>query len=323
MDEKLNQSKNEKIYQLKAIAIFCVICAHCGNRVSYSETALFMDQIRYSIAGVGVPIFFIVSGYLFNNNKSFGAFWKGKLEHVVLPWLFWGTAVWGYEVIRKGLSYAKLWEWLLGVNTYLWFLPTIMIFWFVYFFAKKSWIRNLVLGLTFAAYVTLNYVPMDYQAVNISIVNNILANAPFFATGVFLKDYADHFDVNKVKLLHFLAVIMLLIIWYFAFGRVERLLVIAGCVILFLLLLDKLKNKTVKKWLTNIGIDSYAIYLVHMPAAGLVSNLFSRSLITQYLVLIQPIIVIIIVEVFIYLLRLFIIKSEFIEIVTGLKMLRK
>lgn len=319
----MKQYKNEIIYQLKAIAIFCVICAHCGNRVSNSEVTLFMDQIRYNIAGIGVPIFFMVSGYLFNNNKPFGAFWKGKLEHVVLPWLFWGTAVWGYEVIRKGLSYVKLWEWLLGVNTYLWFLPTIMIFWFVYYFAKKSWIKNFFLGVILVAYVTVNYVPVNYQAVNISFVNNILDNAPFFATGVFLKDYANNFDMNKVGLLHFLSVIVLLIIWYFAFGRIERLLVIEGCVILFLLLVDKLKNETVKKWLIDIGIDSYVIYLVHMPAAGLVSNLFSRSLITQYLVFIQPVIVIIMVEAFIYFLRLFIIKSQGIETVTGLKNAQK
>lgn len=42
--------KSDFIYKLKGIAIICVICAHCGNRVSHSQIDLFLDGIRNSIA---------------------------------------------------------------------------------------------------------------------------------------------------------------------------------------------------------------------------------------------------------------------------------
>ena len=309
--------KREDIYQLKAIAILCVICAHCGNRISYSEWDAALDHVRNVIAGIGVPIFFIISGYLFNNHKTFGAFWKGKVKHTVIPWLFWGTVIWAYEVMRKGLSYAKLWEWLLGINTYLWFLPIVMFFWFIYYFVKKAWIKKWILGGAIIAYILVYDILGGSKSVNNGAVNHILANLPFFAFGVFARDHEWYFTQNKINFKYLLFFIFLSVAYFIVFRRYENLIFIAGCMILFIMFIGKLKNKKIKKWLTNIGNHSYVIYLIHMPIAGVVSYLFSRNVILLYFVLVQPLIVIIVTEILVHLLQTFIAKNKYVKTLTG------
>lgn len=100
----MDKETSEIIWIAKAIAIFCVVCAHSAliNEDS-GNTNQFVSSILNYIGTMGVPLFFILSGYLFTfNKKSFGLFWRNKVKTLFLPWLFCETLLWLYIVIRKG-----------------------------------------------------------------------------------------------------------------------------------------------------------------------------------------------------------------------------
>lgn len=68
-----NKYTEDYLFRIKACAIVSAIAAHCtlvDNRLAHSEIARFSSNILSSIGSVGVPIFLIVSGYLYNNRKK-------------------------------------------------------------------------------------------------------------------------------------------------------------------------------------------------------------------------------------------------------------
>lgn len=86
--KRVSTKENELIYKLKGIAIISVVCAHCGNRTSYTAIDLFLNNARNNIATIGVPLFFIISGYLMRNDKPYLQFWKRKWSTTIVPWFF-------------------------------------------------------------------------------------------------------------------------------------------------------------------------------------------------------------------------------------------
>lgn len=313
--------RSELIYKLKGIAIISVVCAHCGNRISYTFVDTFLNDVRGNIATIGVPLFFIISGYLFHTERPYIKFWKSKWYSTIVPWVFWGTLIWAYEVIRKGLDYARLSDWLLGIGTYLWYMRTLVIFWAVLYSVKtykqKLWI--------FIASVVSRVILYDIMQVSISstVVGDILLNLPFFTFGMLLVEL----DIIKIRYIfkkcYFFAPVLIMLPLYInnhqmSYSPPLFLMYVCGCLLIALVLIHKSERYA---FLTNklvlLGKDSYLIYLIHMPFAGLMSNLFSRNEILLYFVLVQPIIVLVVSEYFIKVLQMFCNKYKVFSFMTG------
>lgn len=132
------------IYILKGLAIVCVVCAHSTAIPSEAGgDVVLMSQILDYLGTMGVPVFFLISGYLFDKNtRSFGSFWKRKLKTIVVPWLFCETLLWFYVVLRKGGISFKAWIlFLLGYEHTTYYLTVLMVFFLVFWFLKKDfWI---------------------------------------------------------------------------------------------------------------------------------------------------------------------------------------
>lgn len=297
--------KSKLIYILKAIAIICVIFAHCGNRISFCETDEIMDSIRHNIGTVGVPLFFLISGYLYNNNKHIGLFLKGKLP-LVYSWLFWGTIVWLYEVLRKGFGYANLGKWLLGLGTYLWFMPTIFIFWIGFLGVKKTCGKAMVLALAVLLHTVIYEIPVLAFLNTVPIMNNVFCHMLFFAIGMVLKEWKKREFPVWAQLA--LALIMIVIPLYISEWRIQYHSVLfplyaIGCSIICFCMAKQIQGRWGSNYMVWIGKHSFLIYMIHMPVAGLVSNLFSRSAITLKLVLLQPVVVLGIISVGVFVLQ--------------------
>ena len=183
MDEK----HREQIWCLKGLAIISVIYAHCSNRTSYSAIDVFLDNIRNNIGTVGVPIFLLLSGYLFHNNIPLRQFLKKKRK-LVIQWLLWGTLIWGYEVLRKGLGYANLFEWLAGIGTYLWFMHTIVILWLIFYYVRNTRAQIILFVLSFLYHIITYDFKIRTFINDIGVVNDVLCHMPFFAFGLCLQN---------------------------------------------------------------------------------------------------------------------------------------
>lgn len=127
---------SQTLYVLKALAIICVAAAHCG-----SFTYPVAETIRGLIATLGVPVFFISSGFFFRTGESAFIFWTKKLKSIVIPWLFWGMMT--YVLISILGSTAMTIEgcvrWVFGYKTWLYFVPVLLANFALFRVVKKNW----------------------------------------------------------------------------------------------------------------------------------------------------------------------------------------
>lgn len=295
----MNEKYREPIWCLKGLAIISVIYAHCPNRVSYSAVDAFLDNVRNNIGTVGVPIFLLLSGYLFHNNISARQFWRKKRK-LMIQWLFWGTAVWGYEVLRKGLGYANLLKWLAGIGTYLWFMHTIVILWLIFYYARNVRIQITLFVLSLLYHIITYDFGIRTFVNDIGVVNNVLCHMPFFAFGLCLQNERAYGFLERLlrkKYIWFRGGIALICIFFallinknkVAYGSPLFLMFIAGSGILCIEICRIIRqNERISSILCWLGKNSYIIYLTHMPIAGIVSNVCSRSRYLLYGVILYP-----------------------------------
>jgi surface polysaccharide O-acyltransferase-like enzyme len=92
------------INYLRILAICLVIFLHCvspfiTNAVLYGTRSYWFCLITNEIARTGVPLFFMISGYLLLGSEktlSIGDFYKRRLSRILIPLLFWNIAYYLY-----------------------------------------------------------------------------------------------------------------------------------------------------------------------------------------------------------------------------------
>lgn len=279
----MNSNVNEKIYTLKFFAIFSVVCAHsCSVSSEHSFYDVMISRILESIGSVGVGVFMFVAGlFFYNSKKNFFDFFLTKIKTLIIPWVFSGSVVYLYVKLRKGrvdfFSYVK---WILGVDTYLYFMTVLLFIYLLCFFVRKNKAINLFLII-------------------VSIISNILTSFGFFD---FVSPYLNPFNflflfvmgllcaeydflrkmvsINKkfylCGLFFYLIVISVLALngiivtyfkWFFILIEITVLFCLCG--------ISNVINNC-NKHVVDIGKLSFSVYLLHMPLAGIVSNLLGK-----------------------------------------------
>ena len=133
----LNKSKidSDLISSLRFLAIIGVVSAH----TYYLPSQTYISNILNLFGRTGVGLFFVIAGYLFAfNNDNFSSLLSKKFKTLIIPWVFTGTAVYLYNVIRKGgdsvFSYIK---WILGSGTYLWYMVTLLLLYLIFGICRR------------------------------------------------------------------------------------------------------------------------------------------------------------------------------------------
>ncbi|MHC1682798.1 MAG: acyltransferase family protein [Clostridiaceae bacterium] len=289
MEIKLFNEKNF-LYIVKAFAVISIVSAHCGLVQSeFSEINQIISRIIRSIGALGVPIFYVVSGFLFSKNKkSFIVFFKSKITSLIIPWILCGSAVYLYVALRKGEVTLSNWIlWILN-GGYLYYLTVLMIFYLIYFYFYKS--KIFIYGSMALSFTSILATSLFlYQLIipfKIDPYINPLNWMLYFSTGLVIGRNnllltVVKFVLRKRRLLilsMLLFFIMLVIAFsdtYLGYWRIFFIPVefVAFLVVLgFSFILSEKKNNL----LTLVGLESYSIYLLHFPIAGIVANLLNR-----------------------------------------------
>ena len=121
---------------VRAAAVFQVVLVHLSYVILFKEDLFSPNWIAAnfydSLSRMGVPLFFMVSGYLLlGKSEPAGAFLRKRFVKVGIPTLFWSAAylLWSVEAYRNGtmnplgvaLSMLKV-MYLGDVEIHLWFL---------------------------------------------------------------------------------------------------------------------------------------------------------------------------------------------------------
>lgn len=297
------------IYLLKAFAIFSVVCAHTAvEPQNGSQVDHVIIYILNSIGTMGVPIFFIISGYLyFGNERTVKDFWRRKCRTVVIPWFFCESIVWLYVVLRKGgITFTAWLKYILGINNTTYYL-TVLILFYALFWRLKAY-KAVLIGSIILSGISLlglgwgNSLAAQWNRLTITPYLNIFNWMAYFALGMLLKkkECLEALAVFSKKILPIsvpLLVMDLCAHYYYSFpwtyfskyailNITLQVLVVMG--ICYLLSMKRMKNLAV------VGEYSYTIYLLHGLGAGGVVWITAR-IGSNILILARPVIVILLV----------------------------
>lgn len=325
MDAKVSKT----IYIAKAFAVLSIICAHCGGvNEGSGYLNIVSSNILSSLGSIGVGIFLFLSGYLmFFTKKNAADFFTKKITSLVLPWFFCGTLVYLYVYLRKGgLGFISLVKWLLGIDTYLYYMTVLSVLYLVCFFIRKNktavWVTVLIsaawnIALGAALYIHPGMIKIVYL--------DPIRFAFFFALGLLVANYGVFENILafcKKSVLPATAVLTVIIVLlafndktlsyfriYYIFVELVALAAILG--------ISAASADTRSALFTNIGKASFSIYLLHMPIAGIVANVF-RRIDFFALTLLRPIIVLVIVYFAIWALNRFFPKGKALNLINTL-----
>jgi peptidoglycan/LPS O-acetylase OafA/YrhL len=277
--------------ELKGFAILAIIFAHIGYYLSADPRFLFPFSI---LAGVGVNLFFFLSGYgltfsQMKKNESILQFYKRRLPKLFVPfWVVLSVLVaLDFFVLGKTYSLQYLLKAFLGIftsanmytdiNSPLWYFTLILLYYILFrlFFIKKMpWLTALLLYAAIWSLVKAKF-PFFNGVIGLYEVHMLS-----FPLGVLLAwlvvTYKSLLEPLKItykkyeQLFYPLALLSLMaVIGYFAiYSNVGKaayleqwtsLLVVAAILLLFLI------KKRESKILSVFGMFSYEIYLFHWP----------------------------------------------------------
>jgi len=302
--------RNETIDYIKGIAIISVISAHCNTVLDTTDQfAVLSSLLLQNIGTLGVICFFVISGILFHHpGKNIGRFFKKKVTNIVIPWLISGTFVYLYVYLRKPPITLGGWiNFILGNGSYCYYLTVLMMLYII--FTLVSFMHNNRV-LFVCEGITVISTIWFYNIGDMNPYLNILNWIGYFALGVQISRNQKIWkkiknSINK----RFLAfgvmnvICYLLVLTYQLYhlkggGYWDGINVIAcwfGAITLVLIAvrIENTKDNWFKKGIYRAGIESFRIYIWHMPVAGIIAKIFQFNVLLNF-VLIRPVVILII-----------------------------
>lgn len=165
---------------------------------------LYIFKISSWIYSFHMPLFFLLSGYLFRRSEKFSKYFVKKLNGLIKPYVFLSLIIILYRLLedlllRKSINPVKniVAFVLQRRETTLWFITCLFIIELMYYFVDKikySWIQHLVVALI--TLVGLSYEKWVGKALfwNVDVA---FAAFGFFYIGVLCKKYNVIEKVNK------------------------------------------------------------------------------------------------------------------------------
>ena len=304
---------------MRAFAIFFIVCAHIYP--SKGICPIMVKNISlyyYYISHVGVFCFFAISGYLLGyNERSFSDFLKRKIKYIILPWFVTGSLNFIWFYFRKNSFNINVFSdyilYLLGVRNYLWYMSVLMIFYlFFLFFNKNVYVlfASLVLSLLSFVFVGKWYYVVEgwggqylnflnyYPAFLVGYLICLYKNKILLLGGVLVKHYVLC-NLTSLILFNIFTVIL-----FYKNIKIEywSILVLPYAFVAIFMIVSLSLLFQQNQILNTIGVNSFSIYLLHMPVAGIIVNVFNHFD-NAILMLIRPFVVLIIVQCFLILFK--------------------
>ena len=310
----MEQKTSNAVYIAKAFAVLSIVSAHCAYVSENScRLNLFASRLLNSFGSIGVGIFLLFAGYFMSGTKlNIREFFLKKAKSLAVPWLFCGTLVYFYVYLRSGGISIKSWIlWVLGDQTYLYYMTVLCLLYFICFFFRKN--RIVLFAFIFVSVIS-NVLTALGLLDGINPYLNPFNFLVYFCIGLLIANYGfleKFFSFSKKYLLLFISafVLLFLITAYLEIGiSYFKLYFIPVEVLAFLTVSGIAYKFSNNELLRNIGKASFAIYMLHMPIAGITANIFGK-VDFFLLTLLRPFIVLITVYAAIKLLT-FVVKNR-------------
>ena len=273
--EKLDDAESKIISVLQSFAILSVIAAHVNTLNDVTSIHKIITSFWGAFGCVGVAIFFLLGGFLYNRKASdTAAFWNKKLHGLIIPWLVCSFITYGIKVITTNqfgiLDYLK---WVFGFGTWYYYSTVYIVFLALFKLLMKSdMLLYVVMGLNI---LSLGISTFNKEWLNFLFLTpylNILNWIGFFALGIIIRKYRLDRKIMRSRGPLVMGIVIAIIAFrlmqafdkrgYFnVFGLVFEL---ATAVVLLYVARGVCRFKFFERF-AEIGSYAYCIYLLHMP----------------------------------------------------------
>lgn len=300
-----NQAKRNNYWDAcKGIAIIAVVFIHASGGASSFEKYSFnwsFGLVLRQFLNYAVPLFFVIAGYFSLTRESVGPlnYYKKRFLKLLTPYLIW-TLI--YLLLRTPLSPPTVKEiiggFFLGTGIGIGYFVIVLIQYVILTPAlhrlSSKFVHLVIIFITSSAGISFTYyftALRPDQLFGHFPFNGILFFVwyPFYHTGLYIRKFqCEQFFIEKGKLILIPLVAALLIsiaegfFWAekdnFNFGASQlKLSSFFFSFFLFILAIFLSTQKTLlhkKSILTWLGINSYAVYLIHMLPIGIFQKIF-------------------------------------------------
>ena len=291
---------SDNFWALKGIAILSVICAHVGTIMLDNLFVKYCSNILNNIGIIGVGIFYFISGYYYKFNQTQKLhFLMTKMKTLIIPWLIAATIIWLYVILRKGeIAFDSWFNFLIGNGSIFYFMTNLIIYFII--FAVLSYLKNKKAYIYMQSLIFITFLSEIFlilESNNISLFLTPYLNFMLFIGYFSLGQYFQNFNKKEITLnSNRILLIFIILVAIFVPVRLSYwynfiIIPLELGVIISLYCLCTVMDKKLKTLLISLGKDSFAIFLWHIPIAGIIVNLTNRVDFLQYFVLIRPIIV--------------------------------
>lgn len=305
-------NRNETIDYIKGFAIISVISAHCNSVLDSTNRFAGMSLlILQNIGTLGVICFFVISGMLFHcPGKNVGIFWEKKIRNIITPWFISATCVYLYVYLRKPPIKLKSYlNFVFGNGSYCYYLTVLMLMYalFTFFpFMRKNLVLVVCEGITVVSTVCF------YDIGGVNPYLNIFNWIGYFGLGVHISKNQEIWIRLKQRIVSHISLWVILSSGIYIYVLIHQLyhqkgggywngINVVFCwigsivIALIAIRIEKGKDNILKRMIFQAGVDSFGIYIWHMPIAGIIARIMSIRPMNG-LVLIRPIIVLAIMQ---------------------------
>jgi fucose 4-O-acetylase-like acetyltransferase len=284
----------------KGIGIIMVVIGHYYP----NQSPLYWELIRKFIYGFHMPLFLILSGYLFSKyhdtQKLNLSFLKKKFTRLIIPFI--SIAIFAFAIkfvagqfytLRHPVSVNSFMSiFITSKGTYfplLWFLYSLFIIFTIYP------ILNLVLRSKFLIFF-ISILLLFINWPRYFYLNHVFVSFPFFCFGALFSRQIDFDTLENRKLIYLLLIgtILLTFTYFFAMPFIEDLLYIkvtkliigiSGSLTIISLAAILNKGLNLNHFLYVIGFYSMSIYLLHTIFSSSISIINYQILKTNYFII--------------------------------------
>lgn len=282
--QKNTEELSGLIYALKGLAIMIVVSAHSTLIPQNAPWLLrHLDHAWIQFSQLGVPLFFIISGFLYNDNYTLKDIFRKKTSSIIIPWFFSGALMYLYIFSRRDFG-PNPFLWVLGYKSHLYFLFCLFIIFITFSAIKNKPLRIGLLSLSVASNLfTFFYLKSNGNEYLDLLRINPLNWCLLFASGLWIKKHSDLIWLKqRLRLIRpFLILFFILLFALFFSTQVElgfQVPYFIPIALLFFCLAVSLSDSLIlnNSVMKNIGRLSFSIYLIHLPAIGLASHLDNK-----------------------------------------------
>lgn len=279
--QKIPAKISNQIWLIKIVAIFTTFFAHMpvsAKTLSLSESYSWLVRLFSFLGMVGVPTFFIVSGYLFKPGKIIK-----RAKSLLIPLVIWGGTTYSLHCFNIGFatfSIKGLVLWTLGYNCYLYFVPVLFAIIMLYNMFSNDWIWILT-GIISVWLYQMHFI--SYSGVTLTPYMNPLNFIPYFAFGRIVRTYNlwENFQSTSVWIVSIVVMVIFFVlkeyyvhVWYFELSS----FIVNIAFAIFLISITRCFER-IPDSIVTLGKSTFVIYLCHMPIATTINKLLSNHLI--------------------------------------------